>query len=195
MIIAVGKMNFVEAAAAIGGAVGIDVHDIEGVGVLGIGDDVHVVPGPLDEAVVGIDELPSVAAVVGAIEAAFGSFDQGVDAVRVRANGNTDAAVGTFRQPLPFEMLPGGATVVGTVEAATRAAAVELPGGAADLPERCEQDVGIAGIEGEIDTAAVFILVEDLVPGLTAVGGAEDAPFGIGSEGMAECGNEGYVGV
>ena len=50
-------------------------------------------------------------------------------------------------------------------------------------------------IEGDVDASGVFIFVENFLPGLAAVGGAEDAALGVRSIGMAEGGYENDVGV
>jgi hypothetical protein len=39
-------------------------------------------------------------------------------------------------------------------------------------------------IEGHVDGSGVFVFVENLVPGFAAIGGAENAALGVGSEGM-----------
>jgi hypothetical protein len=58
------------------------------------------------------------------------------------------------------------------------------------LPQRSEENVGIAWIKSDIDAARVLVLVEDLVPGLAAVEGAENAAFRVRAVGMAERGDE-----
>ncbi len=89
----------------------------------------HVVPGPLPEAVTGIDDLPGLAAVVGAIETAIRvvRFDEGVDAIRVGSYGDADASVGAFRQTVLFEALPGCASIARMVKSAARATIGETP--------------------------------------------------------------------
>ena len=62
-------------------------------------------------------------------------------------------------------------------------------------PEDGEDDVGVVGIEGEVDGAGVLVAIEDLLEGLAAVGGAEDAPLGVGAVGMPEDGDEEAVRV
>ena len=71
------------------------------VGVLGIDGDGGEVPGPLAQVMAGVDQLPGVAAVVGAEQAALLGLDQGVDAPAVgRGDGDADLAPDAFRQPL-----------------------------------------------------------------------------------------------
>src|ERR1700680_989538 len=45
-------------------------------------------------------------------------------------------------------------------------------------------------IEGDIDATSILVFVENLFPGLAAVGGAEDAAIRIRAEGMAQCAHE-----
>ena len=140
VIVAVRNFNFVEEMAAVGGFESLHVHHVNGVFIARIGDDVHVIPGALPQAVAGIDEVPGFAAVIGAIEAAIGivGLDQGVDAIGIGGDGDADAAVGTFGQTVLFKALPGGAAVGRAVEAAARAAVGHAPGSAARLPESGE---------------------------------------------------------
>src|SRR5579864_5356579 len=124
MIVSVRKLELVEGAAAVGRAIGIHVHHVNRVGILRVRDDVHVVPRTLNETVAAVYELPVVATVVGAIEAALRSFDEGVDAIGVRGYGDADAAIRSFGQTFLFEMLPGGAGVVRAIKSAPRATAI-----------------------------------------------------------------------
>ena len=157
----------------------------------------HVIPGPLPEAVAGIDELPGLAAIVGAVQAAIGvaRLDDGVDAIGVGRDGNADASVRAFGQAVFFEALPGRATVGRAVESAAGAAVGHAPRSATSLPERREQNIGIAGVEGHVDASGILIFVEDLLPILAAVGCAENAALGVRPIGMAEGCDESDVGI
>ncbi len=156
----------------------------------------RVIPGALAEAVVVGEDVPGFAAVVGAEDAALLGFDDGPDAIGIGAgDGDADAAENGFGQAVAFEFLPGGAAIGGAIEAAAGAAAVEAPRSAAHLPERGVDDVGIGGIEGEIDAAGLGIFVENFLPGLAAILRAEDAALFVVGEGMAEGGDEGDVGI
>jgi hypothetical protein len=68
--VAVRRANHLEGAAAIGRAEGAGVVYVNGIGALGVGEDVGVIPGALAEIVVGIGAGPGAAAVVGAENAA-----------------------------------------------------------------------------------------------------------------------------
>src|SRR5512132_2769459 len=87
---------------------------------------------------------------------------------------------------MAFETFPGQAAVGGLVEAAAGAAAFEVPGLAANLVERRVDDAGVIGVEDDVDGARVLVLVENLLPRLAAVGGAEDAAFRVRAEGVAD---------
>src|SRR5258708_1375680 len=113
VVVAVGNFYLVEEVAAIGGFESFHIHDVDDVFVPRIGDDVHVIPRSLPQAMAGIDELPSFAAIVGAVQAAIGiaGFDDGVDAIGVGRDRDANASVGAFGQAMLFEPLPGGAAV------------------------------------------------------------------------------------
>ena len=113
MVIAVGNLYFVEQVAAIRGFVGVNVHDIEAVLVLRIGDDVHVVPGPLPQAMAGIDQLPRLPTVVRAVESTIRivRLNQGIDALGVGGDGHANFSVWPLRQSMFFYPLPGCASI------------------------------------------------------------------------------------
>src|SRR5262249_41574055 len=119
-------------------------------------------------------------------------FDQGIDPPAVRRrHGDPHLAPDAGRQPLAGQLLPAVAAVARDVEATSRPAARHLPGAAAGLPEAGEDDVGVARVRG----AGPFVLLQHLLPGLTAVFGAVDAALRVGAEGVAEDGGEGDVGI
>ena len=181
----------------VGRFVGLDVHDVENVLVARIGDDVHVVPRTLPQAVIGIHQLPRFAAVIRAIKSAIRivRLDQRVHAVRVRRHGHADLSVWPLRQAVFLDVLPGRAAIVRAVEAAARASARHAPRSAPCLPQRRKKNVWIMRIEGYIDAAGVFVFVENLLPCLSAVGRAEDAAFGVRPVGMPQGRDEGDIGI
>src|SRR3989449_8585251 len=129
--------------AAIGGLVGQHVQRVDGVRVLGIGEDARIVPGPLAQLPFGVDVAPRRAAVIGAIHAALVGLDQRPDAGRLgRRYRETDVAPHSSRQSGVVRDLGPMLTAVGGLEqAATLAAGDELPGIALRLPERGIQHV------------------------------------------------------
>ena len=50
-------------------------------------------------------------------------------------------------------------------------------------------------IENDVDTAGVFVFVENLGPGLTAIAGAENSPLLVRPESVAESGHQSNVGI
>ncbi len=95
VIVAMWNLNLVEEMPAIGGLVGVHIHDVEHVLVARIGDDMHVVPRPLPQAVAGVYQLPRLAAVVRPIQPAIWivGLDQRVHAIRIRRHRHSDLAV------------------------------------------------------------------------------------------------------
>ncbi len=128
MIVTVRHFDFVERAPGIARLVEINVGDVDSVRVLGVGDQVHVVPGALLIGTAVVHQIPSFAAVIGAIQTAFMGFHEHVDAIGISGHRNPDSAVGSLGQSVFFEPLPGAATVVGTVKPASGAAADQAPG-------------------------------------------------------------------
>src|SRR5581483_8551022 len=165
-------------------------------------------PGPLAEGPAVVDVVPRLAAVVGAEQAALVGLDHGVDAPAVGGgDGQLDLAPGAGRQPLAAlaagalrdvlgdELRPGVAAVARGVQAAARPAAGQLPRFAARLPEPGEKHLRRRGVHRDVAGAGVLILVEDLLPGLAAIGGAVDAALLAWAEGVAQDGRVGDVGV
>ena len=137
------------------------------------------------------------AAVVGAEDAALGGFHQGPHALRIgRRNGDADApehAVGQAGRAR--DIGPGVAAVGGFEQAAAGAAAIEVIGIAAHLPEAGVEHARIGGVHGEIDRAGVGAAREDLLPGLAAIGGAVDAAHFVRPPEMAQRGDVDDVGI
>ena len=55
--------------------------------------------------------------------------------------------------------------------------------------------LGVVGVDGKVSSAGSFIFEKDVIPGLAAVSGAEDAALGAGAPGMAQGGNIHKIGV
>src|SRR5205085_1837747 len=123
-------------------------------------------------------------------------LDEGVDAAAVAGGDRqADAAPNAGGQAVAGELLPGVAAVGRAVQATAGAAAGEVPRPPPRLPQGGEQHARVVRVEGDVDGAGVGVLLEDLLPGLAAVGGAVDAALGVGAERLAEDGGEGDVGV
>ena len=154
------------------------------------------IPGALAEAVIVVDQRPVCAAVIAAVEAAFFRFDQSVDDIRIRAgNADTDSSERAFGHAVAFDAFPGGAIVVGTIEAVFFTAAIERPGSAVAFPHGSEEDVRILGIENDVNAASAVVEIKNFFPSLTAIACAEDAALGIGAVSVAEGCDEGDIGI
>src|SRR5438874_10036570 len=98
-------------------------------------------------------------------------------------------------QAVARQVGPARAAVGRAVQAAPRTAAREVPWQPSCLPERGIDDARVVRIEADIDRAGLLVLVEDLAPGLAAVGAAEHAALGVGAEGMAEGRDQNDIGI
>ena len=137
VIVAMRNFNFIEVAATIGGLEELHVGDVNSIRILRIGDYVHVVPRALKQAVAAVYEIPSVAAVIGAVESTgFLGFDNRVDSVGVRRDRQPDTTVGSLRKTVLHELFPRCAAIRGTIHATARAAARERPRSSSSFPQR-----------------------------------------------------------
>src|SRR5205823_9623085 len=89
----------------------------------------------------------------------------------------------------------GVAPVAGTIETAARPAAAEGQGSAPRLTQGGKHNAGIMWVEGHIDPAAVFVLVQDFLPRLAAIGGTEYAAFRVGTVGVAQGSDKNHIRV
>src|SRR5712664_2054568 len=164
--------------------------------------DAHRARAAAADAVVAVRQLPGFSGVVGALNAGvFLSFDCGIEAVRLAArDGDADAAQTIGGRGKAFgARAPVASAIGGFVKAAAGAdegfAAANFPRRNARGPQHRVDRLRICGIESEIGCAGVFVLVENFLESLAAVGGAEDAALGVGTVGMSFGGNENAVGI
>src|SRR5262249_44180981 len=152
----------------------------DGVGMLGIGIDPRVVPGPLADLVLVVDVRELAAVVLAAEESAVLRLDGREHEPRLRRGGrHAHLAPRALGQALG-QLLPGVAAVGRLPETAPRPARDELPRPAHDLPEARVERAGIVGIHREVRGAGLVVDVEDLLPRLAAVLGTEDAALRAG---------------
>src|SRR5262249_15615422 len=98
--------------AAVGRAEHTGIQHVDGVDTTRISEDVREVPGTLSEALIVVNLRPGITAIVRAIEAVVLRLDQRINAIRVGTrNRNSDATHNSGGQSLPFQALPGVATV------------------------------------------------------------------------------------
>src|SRR5580704_1329740 len=116
VIISMRRAYETEAVAAIGRAINGGVQHVNRVHIFGIGENVMEIPGALRVAVITGEELPGIAGVIAAVDAAFFRFDDGVHAIAVSArNGHADTAEDAGRKTVAFKTLPSGAIVDGFI--------------------------------------------------------------------------------
>src|SRR5262250_1778666 len=187
-MIAVRRREQLKRLASIQGSKRTSVEHVHGIDALRIGEDVGEVPGALSEALVVVDLSPTVAAILGAIQAArVLGLDQGVDAVGVATgDGNANAPDQRTRQTIAFEVLPGRSAVDGLIEPATRATTLEAPGSTLHLIQGREQQVGIMWIHNQVDRAGVVILEQDFFPRFPAIDATKNAALGIRAISVAQ---------
>jgi ABC-2 type transport system ATP-binding protein len=110
--------------------------------------------------------------------------------VGVGSDGHTYLPVRWLRQAVLLKSFPRRAAIIGAVKAAARPTAGQAPCGAPRLPQGRIKDVGVMGIEGDVDSAGVLVLVQDFLPGLATIERAENAAFLVGTKGVAERGDK-----
>ncbi len=155
-----------------------------------VGENCHVVEGALAQLHLVVHALPRLAAVHGAEHAAVLRLHDGVNAAGV-GRRNRDAHVpeqAGGESGVAGDLRPVRAAVGRLVETAARAAAGQFPRHALRLPHRGVQRPRIVRVHDEIARAGVVVNEENLLPRLAAVGGLEDAAFGIGLKDVAQRG-------
>ncbi len=93
------------------------------------------------------------------------------------------------------EALPGQATILGAVDAASSASGHELPGAAHELPHSREQHAGVARYHHQVRGTGRVVHEQHLLPCLAAVRGAVHAALGVGRPHVAQCGHEDNVRI
>src|SRR5581483_11586921 len=163
------------------------VEHVERAGVLGIGEDVRVVPGALDEVAVAVDQAEAAAAVVAAVDAPLLLvLDERPDAVRARRRDREPDAPQRAGGQALGERPPRIAAVDRLVDAAARAAGDHRPRLAQRLPHRGVEHARVRRIHRQVDGARPVAHVEHLAPAAAAVRGAEDAALRVRTERVAE---------
>src|SRR5690242_7430180 len=203
MVVAVRLRHGGEGLAAVGGLPRLEVEHPDGIGVLRIGVDVHVVPGAAAQVRVRVEPLPALAPVIGAVEAAsvgavlIVGLNDGVYAAGARGRGgDADLAERAIGQPFGAgDLRPGVAAVAGLPKAGIGAAAHERVGVALHLPDAGVENVRVVRVEGEVGGAGTLALVEHLLPARAAIARAEDAALGVGPPGVAEGGDVGDIRI
>src|SRR6185437_4485499 len=150
----------------------------------GQGTGIAAGASPILAAIGGLHELDGRGAAAAATACSGstrrgGGCDGSVEDLGIRG-GDGEVGLEDGRQAAS-ELVPGGAAVGGFEDAAAGAVEAEVFGEALLLlPECGVDDLRILRINGDVVGAGVLVLIEDLLERLAAIGGAEDAAFGVG---------------
>jgi hypothetical protein len=160
------------------------------------------------EPPVGAHHLPVVAAVLAAPQRSalrfltvvgrhpVAGFDEGVDAVRIRARHlRRDLAERRAGQSAFGQSRPGRAAVGRSKQPAARAAARPAPRVDLQLPHTGEEHARVVRIHGDIGAACVLVDEQHTVPRSAAIGRPEDAALRLRAVRVAERAGEDDVGV
>src|SRR5260221_4699180 len=191
VVVAVGHGHLGKRLAAVDRPPQTRVQHPDGVGILWVGVDVQIVPGPAARLALLAQLLPRLAAVVRAEDGAILGVDDGPHTVRARRRDHhADLAEGALGQPLVArDVRPGVAAVGRLPEAGALAAADELMGLAHGFPEGGVGDARVVGIHREIAGARGRAAEEHALPRLAAIARAVDAAGLVGAVGVAKRGN------
>ena len=140
---------------------------------------------------------PGCPTVVGAVQAIFLSFHEGVGHVGFGArDGEAGAAQVPGGQSVFFRAFhPGISAVMGHVDPRPSAPGGKEPGLAAIFPECGDQFFGVGGVGDQVGTACAIVGVQDFIPGFSPVFCAVDAAFRVRAEGGALGTCEDHIGV
>src|ERR1019366_499666 len=178
-----------------GGTECAGVQHVNGIDVFRIGKDMSEIPGALRKTLVVVDLRPGCAVIFRTQDAAFFRFDQRIDARRVCRHRDTDAAKNSVGKTVTFKVRPGGATIGRFIKTAAGPTAAHVPRLTYNLPHGGIQSIWVRGIELNVDGPRLVIFVENFLPGLTAIQGAEDAALRVRAKRVTESGNEHAVGI
>ena len=166
------RQNHLKCPTAIGGLGDHAPQAKHVVLVRGVGVDLGVVKGTVaDVAVLGA-KAEGLASIVRTVQRVFRGFHEGVDHVRVgRAHRQAHASKLAFREPvLRSALLPSVAAVVGHIQPAAFAAALERPRQTTERPHGREQLVRVGGVHDQFGTSSALVHTQNVVPRQPAVG-------------------------
>src|SRR5579884_1467543 len=188
VVVAVRDGHVLEDLAAVVRAPQADVEHPDGLGVLRIGDDVHVVPGALAQLALLGELVPVLTAVVGAVHRALLALDDGPDAAGPGGRGrHADLAEHALGQPvLARDVLPSIAAVARAPQAAALATALQLVRPALSAPRRGVQDPRVLRVHRQVAHADALVDVEHALPRRPAIARAVDAALLAGAVRVAQ---------
>ncbi len=196
VVVSAPRAEALDGLAAILGHVKTGGREVDFVGVVRRDDDPGVVERPIEQGVVAVDERPGSAGVIRSPEPLGGSFDEGVDAVRVaRGHGQPDLADLGVGKAAPFQARPGRSAVARDVQAAAGSPAPFAPGPDEHRPHAGIEDSRVRRIHRDVGTPGVLVHEEHSLPGLAAVRGAVHAALLLRPVGVAHGGGEDDVRI
>src|SRR5262249_34851288 len=148
----------------------LQVEDVDRVGILRVGHDVAVIPGPAAQAPIVVDTLPRRAAVVRAKQPAILRLDDRPHPIGLCGRDRyADLAQETAGKPgIPPDLLPGVSAVGGAPEPAALSAARQAPRRAQRFPERGVEEAWIARSDAQIDGAGTIADEQHSLPRASA---------------------------
>ena len=191
VIVAMWNGNLREGLSAINRLVAALVKYPERLGVLGIGIHVLVVPGTLAQVLFVRESLPGGAGIIGAEDSAVFGLDECPEAILSCArNSHTDLSQHASGQSFVVGDIGPGLPAVGRlVKTTALAAAIEGMGEASCAPESGVEHARIVGVQSDIVRADLLVKEQNVLPGLAAIAGAEDAALPIGAVSVSESGD------
>src|SRR6185437_9069610 len=190
-----------ECCATVHRAICGGVADVDLIGVTRVGADPGEIGSATPDTLLVVYAGPALASVVGSEQAAGVAFrfDECVHAIVIAwCNGEADASEALRVGWKPARQLMPAGAAIHRLEQSAAGAVVRVARGPwrpARGPHVGIDDLRIGGIEGEIDSAGVLILIQNFRPALTTVGRAKDSALGVGAVRVAEHGGEYAVGI
>ena len=197
VVVAVRRGNRLKALAAVDGLPAVEGEHPDGVRVLRVGIDVHVVPRAPTQVRVVANSLPGIAVVIGTEERAVFRLHQCPHPPCLRGGrGDTDLPQNAFRQArVAADVGPGITTVERAPDTAVLTAATGGMGIALPLPDGGVEHAGVGRVHRDIVRTGAVAFEEDVLPRGPAVTRAIHAPVGVRSPRMTERRDVGGVGI
>ena len=152
----------------------INIHHVNAVNVLRIGDNLPVIHRPQIEFV---SPLPRAALIAGAEDPAFavGRFNRGVHHIRISRRNRQSNPSHIFGRQAGFQFVPRGPGIGGFVDGTLRPAIDQREYMTPSLICRSVKNVRIRRIDRNVRHASVLADAEHLLPVFTCVGGLINA--------------------
>ena len=199
MIITMRGRHFGKACTAISGLPHLVIGDIYGVGVLRVGKDVRVIPGPVNQIPVWRNSGPAVAVIFRAVKTGIMliSLDKGeYTALLCRRNRDTHLAQHAgSKAGRAGDVLPAVTTIHRAEHTTSRPTAGQVPELPSCLPECCKQHARICRVHGQIYGTGISIHLQHCLPCLSAIGRPVNTALLAGPEGIAKRRHIDQIGI